>query len=152
MKRLVVLPATPMPAGWNTTARRMSNGPNGQPAARGTWVMTCQSLHPTGVNTYASEAVLVQMDVHADGSFVGEFESKIATTHVRVPVFGTLRVGDASTITGEMQSPAFAGTIIAKGLLFGEGKEFMAIPVGNWDGTTLKLNAYDGCRGIRIGR
>ncbi len=142
---------------WNTVARRVATANYGH-QARGKWVMTCDSLHPfttppmPGV-THLAEAAVVRMEVASDGSFTGIFESKIGPSHVQFPITGDLTPGEDATITGEMQTPAAPGmTIIAKGVVFSEGKEFLVVPIGTWNGTTLLLGGYDSCRGIRYGR
>ncbi len=148
-------PPTQLPATWNTTARRVSNGQCGQPALRGAWVMTCQSMHSltSGPYTAAAEAAMVTMDVQADGAFTGVFDTKIGPTPMRMDIFGTLKIEEGCTATGAMQIVGMPGvTITAKALLFGEGKEFLAIPVQTTTPAGANLNAYDNCRGIRTGR
>lgn len=145
---------------WNTTGRRTTKAGCSTAAMRGSWAMTCQSLHALGAMspspsiTHMAEAALIRSDVAADGTFTGWFESRIGPNHVLFPVGGSFEVDGECRITGEMQAPAVLPgmTIIAKGVVFGEGKEFLAIPVATTDGTTTWGNAYDSCRAIRVGR
>jgi hypothetical protein len=148
-------PPTQLPATWNTTARRVSNGQCGQPTLRGEWVMTCQSMHSltSGPYTAAAEAALVTMDVKADGAFTGVFDTKVGPTPLRLDIFGTLKIEDGCTATGLMQIVGMPGvTITAKALLFAAGKEFLAIPVQTATAAGTVLNGYDNCRGIRTRR
>jgi hypothetical protein len=72
---------------------------------------------------------------------------------VQFPVTGTIDVDEGGTLSGAMQTPAMPGkSILVRGVLFGEGKEFLAIPLGTWDGKALTASGYDNCRGIRAGR
>jgi hypothetical protein len=143
-----------LPATWNTTARRVSKGGCNQAALRGEWVMTCQSLHtlpPGGPYTAAAEAALITVDVEADGAFTGSFDTKIGPTPLRLDVTGFFAAGDACTVSGTL-SPAPGVVITAKGVLFGEGREFLVIPVQTSTPAGTMLNAYDNCRGIRRDR
>jgi hypothetical protein len=146
-------PPTQLPATWNTTARRVSKGKCGLPAVRGEWVMTCQSLHTVTPNPYAAaaEAALITVDVEADGTFTGLFDTKIATTSLLIPVTGSFSVGDACTVAGDL-SPAPGVVITAKGVLFSEGKEFLVIPIQTTTPGGVIPNTYDNCRGIRRDR
>ncbi|MGE5362245.1 MAG: hypothetical protein ACM3NQ_24775 [Bacteroidales bacterium] len=147
-----------LPPVWNTVARRVNTARVNQQALRGAWVLTCDSLHafatpPMPGVTHLAESAVISLDVAANGQFTGLFETKIGPSPLQFPVTGTVAVAEGATLTGEMQTPAMPGkTIIVRGVLFGEGKEFLAIPIGTWDGTTLTPNGYDNCRGIRAGR
>ncbi len=155
MKSMEVHGDTPtqLPATWNTTARRVSLRNCGQPALRGEWVMTCQSLHPltSGPFTAAAEAAMITANVEADGAFVGSFDTKIGPTAVRLDVTGAFAAGDACTVSGTL-SPAPGVVITAKGVLYGEGKELLVIPVQTTTPLGTTLNPYDNCRGIRRDR
>jgi hypothetical protein len=142
-----------LPATWNTTARRVTKGGCGQPALKGEWVMTCQSLHSltSGPYTAAAEAALITVDVEADGAFTGSFDTKIGPTPLRLDVTGFFTAGEACTVSGTL-SPAPGVVITAKGVLFGEGREFLVIPVQTSTPVGTMLNAYDNCRGIRRDR
>ncbi len=155
LKSMEVQGATPvqLPATWITTARRVSKGGCNQAAMRGEWVMTCQSLHPltSGPYTAAAEAALISGNVEADGSFTGSFDTKIATTSLRLDVTGMFSTGEACTVSGTL-SPAPGVVITAKGVLFSEGKEFLVIPVQTATAGGTMVNPYDNCRGIRRDR
>ncbi len=144
---------TQLPATWNTTARRMTNGRCGQQAIRGDWVMTCQSLHAltSGPFTYAAEAAMITVSVAANGAFTGLFDTKIGPTAVALNVSGVFTAGEACTVGGTL-SPAPGVVITARGIVFGEGKEFLVIPVQTTTPGGTIPNVYDNCRGIRRDR
>jgi len=116
--------------------------------------MTCQSLHanPREGVAYAAEATLLRLSVEADGTYAGTFESKINVTPLVWSVSGSFTVGDECTLEGRLTPQGIPATVLARGVLFANGKEFLAIPMATQTPAATLLNAYDSCRAIRVGR
>ncbi len=144
---------------WIGTGHRISRGSApvdfcGPQTAHGRYLLACEQIIRSGLypQTAVAENALLLSDISMTGDYTGTLYEKFGMKSIQLPINGTMIVNSDCSFTDTLNIPDTSSTIILKGALFNEGKEYYSMAIMN---PTVAMAdqeiKYSFCHGTRVG-